>query len=70
MNVWELRCANINDFSVVVPASELDLLDGVFDIDGKPLDWMSIPIIQYADSAGRPSDLSPMWPCSSVEPSC
>lgn len=53
MNVWELRCANINDFSTVVPASELDSLDGVFDVDGRPLDWMSIPIIEYADSRSR-----------------
>ena len=53
MNVWELRCANINDYSMVVPASELDLLDGVFDIDGKPLDWKFIPVVKYADSRSR-----------------
>jgi hypothetical protein len=53
MNVWELRCGNINDFSMVVPASDLDLLDGVFDIDGKPLDWRFIPIIKYADSRSK-----------------
>jgi hypothetical protein len=53
MNVWELRCANINDYSMVVPASELDLLNGVFDIDGKPLDWKFIPIVKYADSRSK-----------------
>ena len=53
MNIWELRCANINDYSMVVPDSELDLLDGVFDIDGKPLDWKFIPIVKYADSRSR-----------------
>lgn len=42
MNVWELRWANINDYSMVVPECELDLLDGVFDIDGRPLDWKFI----------------------------
>jgi len=53
MNVWELRCANINDYSMVVPASELDLLDGIFDIDGEPLDWKFIPVIKYADSRSK-----------------
>ena len=53
MNVWELRCANINDYSMVVPESELDLLDGVFDIDGKPLDWKFIPVVKYADSRSK-----------------
>jgi hypothetical protein len=53
MNIWELRCANINDYSMVVPASDLDLLDGVFDIDGGPLNWTFIPIIEYADSRSR-----------------
>lgn len=53
MNVWELRCANINDYSMVVPASELDLLNGVFDIDGKLLNWSFIPIVKYADSRSK-----------------
>jgi hypothetical protein len=33
MKIWALRCAGIDDYSVVVPASEQDLLDGVLDID-------------------------------------
>ena len=53
MNIWELRCANINDYSMVVPESELDLLDGVFDIDGKALDWKFIPVVKYADSRSK-----------------
>ncbi len=53
MNVWELRCANINDYSMVVPESELDLLNGVFDIDGMALDWNFIPVVKYADSRSR-----------------
>ena len=52
MNVWELRCANIDDYAMVVP-SELDVLDGVFEIDGRPLDWKAIPIVEYADSRSR-----------------
>jgi hypothetical protein len=53
MNIWELRCANINDYSVVVPTSDLDLLEGVFDINGKPLQWTFIPIIKYADDRAK-----------------
>jgi hypothetical protein len=53
MNVWELRCANINDYSVVVPASDLDLLDGVYDIEGKPLNWTFVPIVKYVDDRAR-----------------
>jgi len=47
MNVWGLRCANINDYSMVVPASELDSLDG------KPLDWKFIPVVKDADSRSK-----------------
>jgi len=37
MKVWELRCADINDYPIVA-ASRESLLDGSFDIDGHPLD--------------------------------
>jgi len=53
MNVWELRCARINDYATVVPESEDDLLNGVFDIDGKPLDWRFIPVVKVVDSRSR-----------------
>jgi len=49
-NVWELRCGNVNDFSMIVPAGP-DV--SKFDVNGQPLDWMSRPVIEYADSRSR-----------------
>ncbi|MCK9684907.1 hypothetical protein [Scleromatobacter humisilvae] len=67
MNVWELRCANINDYAMVVP-SELDLLDGLFEIDGRPLDWKSIPIVDYADSRSRGKHKRPVADVATIGP--
>lgn len=53
MPVWEVRCANINDYSMVVPAFDQDVLEGLFDSNGTALDWMSPLVIEYADSRSR-----------------
>ena len=53
MKVWEVRCANINDYSMVVPAFVQDVMDGLFDAEGKPLDWKSPLVIKYSDSRSR-----------------
>ncbi len=53
MNVWEVRCANINDYSMVVPAYDQDVLDGLFDTYGAPLDWKAPLVVEYADSRTR-----------------
>lgn len=50
MKVWELRCGSVNDFSMIVPAGP-DA--SKFDVEGLPLDWMSRPVIEYADSRSR-----------------
>ena len=50
MNVWELRCGNVNDFSMIVPAGP-DI--SKFDVNGLPIAWMSRPVIEYADSRSR-----------------
>lgn len=50
MRVWELRCADVNDYAVIVPSIE----DAdKFLVDGSRLDWMSPPVIEYADSSRR-----------------
>ena len=67
MNVWELRCANIDDYAMVVP-SELDLLDGLFEFDGHPLDWKSIPIVGYADSRSRGNHKRPVADVATIGP--
>lgn len=57
MRVWELRCGNVNDYSMVVPAlSDADK----FDVDGSRLDWMSPPVIEYADSRSRAKKKRPV----------
>jgi hypothetical protein len=53
VKVWEVRCANINDYSMVVPAFVQDVMDGLFDAEGKPLDWKSPLVIKYSDSRSR-----------------
>jgi hypothetical protein len=53
MNVWEVRCANMNDYSMVVPAYDQDVLDGLFDTYGSPLDWKAPLVVEYADSRSR-----------------
>jgi hypothetical protein len=53
VNVWEVRCANINDYSMVVPASSEDVLHGLFDAEGSPLDWKAPLVIAYSDSRSR-----------------
>jgi hypothetical protein len=52
MRVWELRCGDVDDYSVIVPSIE-DALAARFDVDGQPLDWLSPPVIEYADSRSR-----------------
>jgi hypothetical protein len=60
MKVWELRCANINDYPTVVASREA-LFDGVFDIDGSPLDWKAAPVVEYNDyKSRRKKTLRPM----------
>lgn len=50
MKIWELRCGNVDDFSMVVPAGP-DVPK--FDVEGLPLHWFSPPVIEYADSRSR-----------------
>lgn len=57
MKVWELRCGNVNDFSMIVPAGP-DV--SKFDVEGKPLDWMSRPVVEYADSRSRGTKKRPV----------
>lgn len=50
MRVWELRAGDVDDYAMVVPAIE-DVAR--FNVNGLPLDWMSPPVIEYADSRSR-----------------
>ena len=67
MTVWELRYASINDYAMVVPLRQDDLLARRFDTDGSPMDWMDRPLVGFADSSRRknkrpPADVSVMVP--------
>jgi hypothetical protein len=50
MRVWELRAGDVDSFAMIVPA--LEDVDK-FDVKGRRLDWMSPPVIEYADSRSR-----------------
>ena len=50
MRVWELRAGDVDDYAMIVPVIE-DVAK--FDVTGQPLDWMSPPVIEYADSRSR-----------------
>jgi hypothetical protein len=67
MKVWELRCADIDDYPLVVASREA-LLARVFDIDGKPLDWMAPPIVEFSDYKKRGKALRPMADVSAMKP--
>lgn len=67
MTIWELRCASINDFSMVVPLDTRDMRAYLFDANGEPLDWRHVPRIGFADSSRKkhkkpPADISAMVP--------
>lgn len=50
MRVWELRCGDVDDYAMIVPA--IDDADK-FDVNGERLDWLSPPVIEYADSRSQ-----------------
>lgn len=65
--ILELRNASVNDYAMVVPLDDEDLLTGRFDMDGLPKDWMDRPLVGFADSMRRkdkhpPADVSAMVP--------
>jgi hypothetical protein len=67
MTILELRYASINDYAMVVPLMQDDLISRRFDTDGSPKDWMDRPLIGFADSSRRknkrpPADVSVMVP--------
>ena len=47
MNVWELRCADVNEFSALLSVDRQDLLSGLFDADGAPQDWAHRPAVAF-----------------------
>jgi hypothetical protein len=46
MEVWEMMCGNVNDFSVLVFANDEDAWAGIFTPDGKPKQWAKRPSVQ------------------------
>lgn len=67
MRVWELRYASVNDYAMVVPVDDLEVLEGRFRIEGRPKNWMDRPLVEFADSRRRknkrsPADVSAMLP--------
>lgn len=65
MTIWELRCANINDYSPAVALDRSDRRARLFDAKGEPMNWGKVPRIGFADSSRRkhkrpPADVSVM----------
>lgn len=65
MTIWELRCANVNDYSLTVPLDRNDMSDRLFDVKGEPMSWGKVPRIGFADSSRKkhkrpPADVSAM----------
>ncbi len=46
MELWELMCGNVNNFSVLVYANPDDAWTGLFKPDGKPKHWQNRPSVQ------------------------
>ena len=47
MAVWEIRPGDVDGRPVLVAADEEDVVEGVFNMDGKPKDWMHRPPVEY-----------------------
>jgi hypothetical protein len=67
MTVWELRCASINDYAMVISLSYDESVARRFDVNGKPKHWMNRPMVGLADNGQRnnprpPADVSAMVP--------
>lgn len=65
--IWELRYASVDDYAMVVPLDDEDMLSGRFDMDGNPKNWMDRPLVGFADSKRQkhkrpPVDVSAMIP--------
>lgn len=70
MKIWELRCANIDDYPLVVASREA-LLERVFKFDGSTLDWKSPPVVEYSDyKAKRGKPIRPMADVSAMLTGC
>jgi hypothetical protein len=67
MTIWELRCASVNDYAMVVSRRTEDLIEQRFRPDGRPKLWVDRPLVGFVDSARRkkprpPADVSAMFP--------
>lgn len=65
MMIWELRCANVDDYSMAVPLDKSDISAQIFRVNGEPLHWGKVPRIGFADSSRKkhkkpPADVSLM----------
>ena len=68
MKVRELPCANVNDFSMIVPSME-SRLDGSFSrIDGRVLDWAYPPVVEYIDNRSRGKKKRPVADVGAMQP--
>lgn len=47
MGVWELRCASINDFAMLVGSDRGDGRLGMFDANGTARDGMHRPAVEF-----------------------
>jgi hypothetical protein len=47
VGVWELRCASVNDFAMLVSTDRADGRSGMFDADGTARDWMHRPAVEF-----------------------
>ena len=53
MEVFELKCGNLNDFSPLVISNDEDALTGLFRPDGKSKLWETRPTIRAFIEKGR-----------------
>lgn len=50
MAIWELRCASVNDYAMLVYSDREDSLAGLFDADGRPQDYMHRPAVEFVQN--------------------
>ena len=67
MTVWEFKPGNVNDYAGLVFKSDRDVESGMFDAEGKPLQWKKKPKIEVCVEP-RKKKVQPLADISALMP--
>lgn len=53
MSIWELRCAAVNDYAMLVPLDRDDVEEETFEVNGVRKHWVDRPLLGFHVEKGR-----------------